>query len=91
VVARIRALGGPGVELQLEVKLVGEDPARLEALLHEVLQALNDALGLRVRWLAEVPVHAQLSAERRVFLGRTILAGVQSGLAIRDQQLGQGA
>jgi hypothetical protein len=48
---------------------------------------LDDALGLRVRRLAEVPVDAQLSAERRVFLRGATLAGVQPGLAIPDQQL----
>jgi hypothetical protein len=91
VVARVRALGEPGVELQLEVALVGEGTARLKALLDEVLQALDDALGLRIRRLTEVPIDPELPAERRELVGRAALAGVQPGLAIPDQQLGQGA
>ena len=61
---RVRALGEPRVELQLEVELVGEGAAGLEAALDEVLQPLDDALGLRVARLAEVPVDPQLAAER---------------------------
>jgi hypothetical protein len=38
------------------------------------LQALDDTLGLRVRRLAEVPIDAQLAAERCVFLGGAALA-----------------
>jgi hypothetical protein len=62
--------------LQLEVELVGENPPRLEALLDQVLQALDHALGLRLRRLAEVPIDAQLPAERRVFLRGATLAAV---------------
>ena len=47
------ALREPCVELQLEVELVGEAPAGLEAALEEVLQPLDNALGLRVARLAE--------------------------------------
>jgi hypothetical protein len=43
----------PRVESQLAVELVGQAAARLEALLHEVLQALNHTLGLRIPRLAE--------------------------------------
>src|SRR5438874_1157984 len=48
---RIGAHVDPGVKLQLEIDLVGERAAALEALLQELLQALDDALGLRsARW-----------------------------------------
>jgi hypothetical protein len=73
--------------VQLDVELVGRCATGLKGPRDEVLQALDDALGLRVRRLAEVPVDAQLSAERRVFLPGATLAGVQPGLVIPDQQL----
>jgi hypothetical protein len=66
---------------------LAKNPPRLEALLDQVLQALDHALGLRVRRLAEVPIDGQLPAERRVFLRGATLAAVQPGLAIPDQQL----
>jgi hypothetical protein len=73
--------------VQLDVELVGRCATGLEGPLDEVLQALDDALGLRVRRLAKVPVDTQLSAERRVFLRGATLAGVQPGLVIPDQPL----
>jgi hypothetical protein len=45
---RVRALVEPRVQLRLEVELVGEAPAGLKAALSEVLQALDDALRLRL-------------------------------------------
>jgi hypothetical protein len=43
----------------VEVELVGEAPAGLEV----AVQALDDALGLRIACLAEGPVDAQLTPE----------------------------
>ncbi len=68
--ANVRALAEPRVELQLKVELVRERPAGLETALDEVLQPLDDALGLRIARLAEMPVDAQLAAERGELLGR---------------------
>ena len=62
--AALARLVEPGVELELVVELVGEAAAGLKAALHEVLQALDDALGLRVARLAEVPADPQRAAER---------------------------
>ena len=45
---RVRPLVKPGVELELIVELVREHPPGLEAALDEVLQTLDDPLGLRV-------------------------------------------
>ena len=72
----------------LEVELVREQPAGLEAALGEVLQALDDALGLRIAAVAEVPADPQLPAEGSKRVRRTTAAGVQPGLAVPDQRLG---
>jgi hypothetical protein len=76
----VRAGGSlePGVELELEVELVGEAPARLEVRLQVAPQALDDALGLGVGRLAEVPVELQLAAEGGVGVGRAAVARVQA-------------
>ena len=75
----VRALGEPGVELELEVELVRERPAGLEAALDEVLQPLDDALGLRIGRRAEVPVDPQLAAER----GELLASGGRRGRGCR--------
>ena len=85
----IRALRKPGVELELEVKLVRERPAGLKAALDEVLQPLDDALGLRVARLAEMPVDFQLPAERRELLARSLAVTMDAGLTVPDQRLRQ--
>jgi hypothetical protein len=79
----------PCVELQLEVELVGKAPAGLEAALEEVLQPLDNALGLRVARLAKEPVDAQRAAERGELRRRPPAAGVKPGLLIPDQRLRQ--
>jgi hypothetical protein len=71
----------------LVVELVGEHASGLERALHEVLQALDGALGLRVGRLAEAPVELEPAAERGEPLSRTAVAGVQARLAIPDQRL----
>ena len=81
----------PRVELVLEVQLVREAAARLEVRLGIALQALDDALGLRVGRLAEQPIHAQLSAQRGELLARSAAVAVDAGLAIPDQRLGKPA
>jgi hypothetical protein len=83
------ALREPCVELQLEVELVGKAPAGLEAALEEVLQPLDNALGLRVARLAKEPVDAQRAAERGELRRRPPAAGVKPGLLIPDQRLRQ--
>ena len=87
----VRALRKPRVELQLEIELVRERPAGLETALDEVLQPLDDALGLRVGRRAELPVDLQLAAERRELLARPAAVAVDAGLAVPDQRLGQPA
>jgi len=77
---RVRAIIKPAVQLQLAVQLVGEAAAGLEAAFHEVLQALDDALGLRVTRIAEVPVDAQLPAEGGELDRRSAARRVQAGL-----------
>jgi hypothetical protein len=79
----------PGVELQLEVVLVGEHPARLKEALEEVLQALDDAFGLRIGRLAKPPADTQLPAQRRELLRWTAAVAVDASLAIADQCLRQ--
>ena len=83
----VRAVVKPAVRLQLAVQLVCERPAGFEGAFHEVLQALDDAFGLRVTRVAEVPVDAQLPAERREVVGRSAARRVQAGLAIPHQRL----
>ena len=61
--ARVGAGIEPIVALQLEIQLVGEAAAGLKAALDEVLQPLDDALGLRVPALAEIPADPQRAAE----------------------------
>ena len=63
-----------------EVQLVSEATAGLKAAFHEVLQALDDALGLRVTRIAEVPVDAQLPAEGGELDRRSAARRVQAGL-----------
>ena len=53
------------VELELEVELVRERPAGLEVALDEALQPLDDALGLRIGRLAELPVDAAAGRRTR--------------------------
>src|SRR5215213_1463607 len=84
----VRALRKPRVELQLEIELVRERPAGLETALDEVLQPLDDALGLRVGRGAELPVDLQLAAEHRELLARPAAVAVDAGLAVPDQRLG---
>ena len=84
-------LRGPGVELVLEVELVGKHAAGLEVGLRVALPALDDALGLRIARPAEVPADPQLAAERGELLGRAAVVGVDAGLAIPDQRLRQPA
>ena len=69
----------------------GSATARLRAALDEVLHPLDTALGLRIGRLAEVPVDAQLPAEGGELVGRPAIAGVQAGLTVPDQRLGQRA
>src|SRR4051812_43488243 len=64
---------------------------RVQAALEEVLQALDDALGLRVARLAKMPVDPQRPAERGELTGRPTGARVKPGLAVPDQRLGQRA
>jgi hypothetical protein len=73
----VRATLKPAVQLVLKVVVVSERTARLEARLEAALQSLDDALGLRISRLAEVPTHLQLAAERRESVGRPAAAGVQ--------------
>jgi hypothetical protein len=68
-----------------------EPPAGLEAALQVVLQPLDDALGLRIARLAEVPADPQRAAEGGEVDGRTAARGVQPGLAIPHQRLRQRA
>jgi hypothetical protein len=86
---RAFALGKPGVELQLEVELVRDALPRVEVALQEVLQPLDDALGLRVARLAEEPVEPERAAERDELRSRPPAASVQPGLAIPDELLRQ--
>jgi hypothetical protein len=81
----------PGVELVLEVELVGETAARLEVSLGVALQPLDSALGLRVGRPAEPPVNAQLPAERSERLAWPAAVAVNAGLAVPDQHLRQRA
>ena len=89
--ARVRALIEPRVELQLKVQLIGERAAGLKGALDEVLQALDDALGLRVGRLAEMPTDAQLTAERGELIARAAAVTVDAGLTVPDQRLRQRA
>jgi hypothetical protein len=70
----------------LEVELARETSPRLESLLDEALQPLDDALGLRIARLAEMPADPQLTAEAGERLARAAAAGVQSGLTVPDQR-----
>jgi len=81
----------PGVELLLEVQLVGEDAAGLEVRFRVALQPLDRALGLRIGQLAEMPVDLQLAAERGKRLGRPAAMAVDAGLAVPDQRPRQAA
>src|SRR4051794_27984388 len=81
----------PSVELVLEVALVGEHATRLEVGLHEALQPLDRALGLRVTRPAEMPADPQLPAERSELLARAPVVAVDAGLAVPDQRVGQAA
>ncbi len=89
---RVRAIVKPGVELQLVVKLVSEAAPRLKRALHEVLQTLNAALGLRVRWAHRST--SRRAAARRTRRTRPSAArpmAVQPRLAIPNQRLRQRA
>ena len=68
----------PRIELQLEVEVIGKAPSRLEVRLEVSLQALDDALGLRIGCFAEVPVEEQLPAEAGIGIGRSTAACVQA-------------
>ena len=73
VLPRIRAVLEPVVELELVVELVREAAAGLKAFLDEVLQPLDDALGLRVapaRRSASRPAAAPQNAANSVSGGR---------------------
>jgi hypothetical protein len=90
VEAQVGPLLKPTVELLLEVELVREAAARLEARLRVALQPLDDALRLRVLRLAEAPADPQLAAvggERP----RLMAARVQGALAVPDERLREGA
>jgi hypothetical protein len=81
-------LDGPGLELVLEVALVGEHAAGLEVRLRVALPSLNDTLGLRVAGSAEVPADLQLATERGELLAGADVVGVDAGLAIPNQRVG---
>src|SRR6266536_2853735 len=87
--ANVGALAEPTVELLLEVELVGERAARLEARLHVALQPLDHALRLRIARLQEAPADPQLAAEGGERIGRAAAARVQRALAVPDERLRQ--
>src|SRR5439155_23477420 len=91
VEAQVGALVEPAVELLLEVELVGERAAGLEARLRVALQPLDDALRLRIARLEEAPADGELAAEGGERLRRATAAGVQRALAVPDQRLRQAA
>jgi hypothetical protein len=74
----------PGVELQLVVALVGKVPAAFEVRLKIALQALDDALGVRIGGLAEAPADLQLATERGELAARAPAVAVDAGLAIPE-------
>lgn len=78
-------LGEPGVELVLEIQVVGELAARLEVRLGLALHPLDRAFGLRVGRLAEAPRDLQLPAERSERLARAAGVAVDAGLAIPNE------
>jgi hypothetical protein len=73
----VGAVVEPTIELVLEVVMVNEPPPQLEARFDVALQALDDALGLRVGQLAEPPANPELTAEGGERVRRPAGAGVQ--------------
>jgi hypothetical protein len=76
----------PGIELVLEVQLVGEGAPALEVRLRIALQALDGALGLRAGRLAEPPPDSELAAEGGEGLRRSAVVAVDARLAVPDQR-----
>jgi hypothetical protein len=87
----VGALVGRAIEPVLEVELVGERAAGLEALAQGALTVFDEPLGLGVALGADVPADPQLAAEAGEVLGRSAATGMKRSLAVGDEELRQAA
>ena len=87
----VGALVERAIELVLEVELVGERAAGLEALAQEALTVFDEPLGLGIALPADAPADPQLAAEAGEVLGGATAAAMQRSLAVGDEQLRQAA